>query len=102
MFWWLILFHLLSSANIPCSHIPQATEPTDAPWTHDMHEAVLEPEMADKRPTNAYNTSNGSARALSQAPRGPAPNRSLSTTRLIGNVQIRVFLYTMKEPIKLP
>src|SRR5277367_63670 len=67
-----------------------------------MHEAVLEPETADKRPTNAYNTSNGSSRALSQAPRGPPPNRSLSTTRLIGNVQIRVFLYPMKEPIKLP
>ena len=93
---------MFSSVNVTCSHIPQSAEPTDAPWTHDMHEAVLEPETADKRPTNAYNTSNGSARALSQAPKGSPPNRSLSTTRLIGNVQIRVFLYSMKEPVKLP
>lgn len=67
-----------------------------------MHEAVLEPDTDDKGAANVSNTSNGSSRALPQAPRGPPLNRSLSTTRLIGNVQIRVFLYDMKEPIKLP
>jgi hypothetical protein len=44
---------------------------------------------------------NGAARPVPQAPRGTPPNRSLSTTKHIGNVQIRVLLDGMKEPIKL-
>jgi hypothetical protein len=67
-----------------------------------MHEAVLEPDLPDsRRPADQQSTLNGSTRGLSQAPRGQPLNRSLSTTRHIGNVQIRVFLYDMKEPIKL-
>lgn len=46
------------------------------------------------------NASNGPVSSQSQVPR--LPNRSLSTTKHLGNVQIRVFLYNMKEPIKFP
>jgi hypothetical protein len=68
-----------------------------------MHESVLESPTAEvRRPPNNYSTFSGPARLPAQAPRGPPPNRSLSTTKHIGNVQIRVFLYEMKEPVKLP
>lgn len=78
--------------------MPQ-NEPTDSPWTHDMHEAVSSENRGSRQTPNQYTPYNGS---VPQAPQGPAPNRSLSSTKHIGNVQIRVFLEHMKEPIKLP
>jgi hypothetical protein len=85
------------------SYMQQMSEPTDAPWTHDMHETVLEPENKPSRAsTNNYNSPNIPSRSLPQAPRGPAPNRSLSTTKHIGNVSLRVSLPGMKEPITFP
>lgn len=68
-----------------------------------MHEAV---NQIDNRipggPQGQYGAyNNGVSKSVPQAPRGTPPNRSLSTTKHIGNVQIRVFLDGMKEPIKL-
>lgn len=68
-----------------------------------MHEAVLEPDnRSSTSTTNPQSASDAHARGVPQAPRGPPPNRSLSTTKHIGNVQLRVFLYNMKEPITFP
>lgn len=69
-----------------------------------MHEAVNQVENRSQRGPpveyGAYN--NGISKHVPQAPRGTPPNRSLSTTKHVGNVQIRVFLDGMKEPIKFP
>jgi hypothetical protein len=85
------------------SYMQQMVEPTDAPWTHDMHEAVLEDNRAPpQQPSQAYSNMGASRQSLPQAPRGPAPNRALSTTKHIGNVQLRIFLPGMEQPVMMP
>lgn len=84
------------------SYMQQMTEPADAPWTHDMHEAVVKDNRPPRNPAQAYNNMSASRQSLPQAPRGPAPNRSLSTTKLIGNVQVRVLLPGMEKALSLP
>lgn len=84
------------------SYMQQMNEPTEASWTHDMHETVLEDNRGPRqRPTHVYNNVNA-RQSLPQAPRGPAPNRALSTTKHIGNVQVRIFLPGMERPTTLP
>ncbi|KFY91709.1 hypothetical protein V500_04503 [Pseudogymnoascus sp. VKM F-4518 (FW-2643)] len=86
----------------PANYMQQMTEPADAPWTHDMHEAVVKDNRPPRNPAQAYNNMSASRQSLPQAPRGPAPNRSLSTTKLIGNVQVRVLLPGMEKALSLP
>ncbi|KFY29764.1 hypothetical protein V493_02246 [Pseudogymnoascus sp. VKM F-4281 (FW-2241)] len=86
----------------PANYMQQMAEPADAPWTHDMHEAVVKDNRPPRNPSQAYNNMNASRQSLPQAPRGPAPNRSLSTTKLIGNVQVRVLLPGMEKALSLP
>ncbi|KFY89440.1 hypothetical protein V498_06450 [Pseudogymnoascus sp. VKM F-4517 (FW-2822)] len=86
----------------PANYMQQMTEPADAPWTHDMHEAVVKDNRPPRNPAQAYNNMSASRQSLPQAPRGPAPNRSLSTTKLIGNVQVRVLLPGMEKAVSLP
>ncbi|PQE05716.1 CASC3 Barentsz domain-containing protein [Rutstroemia sp. NJR-2017a BVV2] len=69
-------------------------EPTDAPWAHDMHDVITEQE-----PTP---TSNGVQKGPATAPKSAPLNRSLSTTKLLGNVQIRVFFGDMEKPVAFP
>lgn len=82
------------------SYMQQMAEPTDAPWTHDMHDAVLEDNRGPRQ--QAHMNASASRHSLPQAPRGPAPNRALSTTKHIGNVQVRIFLPGMETPIMMP
>lgn len=84
------------------SYMQQMNEPADSPWTHDMHEAVVKDNRPQRNPSQAYNNMSASRQSLPQAPRGPAPNRSLSTTKLIGNVQVRVLLPGMEKALSLP
>ncbi|ELR01860.1 hypothetical protein VC83_06316 [Pseudogymnoascus destructans] len=86
----------------PANYMQQMDEPADAPWTHDMHEAVVKDNRPPRNPSQAYNNMSASRQSFPQAPRGPAPNRSLSTTKLIGNVQVRVLLPGMEKPLSLP
>lgn len=91
-------FGPFSAAN----YMQQMSETADAPWTHDMHEMVIKDTRPPRQPPQAYNNISASRQSLPQAPRGPAPNRSLSTTKLIGNVQVRVFLPGMEKVLSLP
>lgn len=83
--------------------MPQPFEPTDAPWAHDMHEVISEPSPRDGQ-LSGY--SNGGSAAAARIPvntsKSAPPNRSLSTTKLMGNVQIRVFFWTMEKPLVFP
>jgi hypothetical protein len=84
------------------SQMPQVFEPTDAPWTHDMHEVISEPNPRSfQAPAYTNGHSNLSARIPVSTSSGP-PNRALSVTKHIGNVQIRVLLSTMEKPIVFP
>ena len=79
----------------------QRAGPADAPWAHDLHESVAQPVLANTnyqlqsfKPTTGDQTKAGST-AAKAAP----PNRSFSRTSRIGNVQIRVYLAGMSDPI---
>ncbi|KZF19583.1 hypothetical protein L228DRAFT_254250 [Xylona heveae TC161] len=81
---------------------PQAQEATDSPWTHDLHETVAD---AAPRALGPHATSSNGAPNTSSKPSQPAPKpssppkNSFSTTTHIGNVQIRVLLPGMANPI---
>lgn len=62
-----------------------------------MHETVQEPYNAGVRqPPMQHNLY---ASSVPQAPRGPPVNRTLSSTKVLGNVKVRVLLPSMKEAI---
>lgn len=89
-----------SMLNSP-SQVSASLEPTDAPWAHDMHEIISEPSPRNFQPSSAY--ANGGSAAAARIPVKPSqdtpPNRALSSTKHIGNVQIRVFFSTMEKPL---
>ena len=80
------------------SQMQQSFEPTEARWAHDMHDVIIEP---GPRNLQAPNYPNGNSTAASTSKSAP-PNRALSTTKHIGNVQIRVYLATMEKPFVFP
>ncbi|KAG0652263.1 hypothetical protein D0Z07_1168 [Hyphodiscus hymeniophilus] len=82
----------------PINQMQQPFEPTEARWAHDMHEVITEP---GPRNFQAPNYANGSASTASTSKVAP-PNRALSTTKHIGNVQIRVYLESMEKPFVFP
>jgi len=85
------------------SQMPQPYEPTDAPWTHDMHEIISEPSPRHfQAPGYTNGHSNLPSRVPVSAPKTAPPNRALSVTKHIGNVQVRVLLSTMDKPIVFP
>ncbi|CAG8982825.1 hypothetical protein HYALB_00006634 [Hymenoscyphus albidus] len=88
----------------PSSQMAQPFEPTtDAPWAHDMHEVISEPHPRHA-PSSGYPQGPAilPSRVPISAPSTAPPNRALSTTKHIGNVQIRVFLANMEKPIVFP
>ncbi|KAI0390537.1 hypothetical protein F5Y17DRAFT_53394 [Xylariaceae sp. FL0594] len=77
-------------------------DPTiSAPWAHDMHETVSQP-PAPRQPRASLNegTPTNSAGFIPTCPQSSTPiNRKMSTEKLLGNVQIRVFFPGLDEPI---
>lgn len=80
----------------------QLAEPTDSQWTHDMHDVVARDDRSVRSQSRQGRFNNPSRQALPQAPKGPAPNRELSSTKLLGNVQIRIYLPNMEKPLSMP
>ncbi|KLU86513.1 hypothetical protein MAPG_05525 [Magnaporthiopsis poae ATCC 64411] len=84
-------------------NVPDPT--TNAPWAHDMHEAVAAEPMAASNPRHAqyvFNNGDGPLSGSASIPRrqpNPQPiNRTLSTEKHIGNAQVRVYFPPMKMP----
>ena len=81
----------------------QSFEPPDAPWAHDMHEVISQPSPRSlQAPIYGNGNSLGAGHILVNASKSTPPNRALSTTKHIGNVQIRVYLSTMDKPLVFP
>ncbi|KAJ3473862.1 hypothetical protein NLG97_g10097 [Lecanicillium saksenae] len=79
----------------------QSTDPTtSSPWTHDMHDTVSIPPHA--RRSRQVSVDEGPPNGNGYIPtckESDTPiNRTLSTEKHIGNVQVRVYLPNMKEP----
>ncbi|KAK1968741.1 hypothetical protein LY78DRAFT_691061 [Colletotrichum sublineola] len=80
----------------PSSQLHSPTDPlTSGQWAHDMHEAVAEPPPSRQPrhlPVETEGPANGNG-FIPTCPSNPTPiNRTLSTERHIGNVQVRVSL----------
>jgi hypothetical protein len=76
-------------------------DPTiSAPWAHDMHETVSQPPPRQTRSTfNEDSPPNGNG-FIPTCPQSATPiNRKMSTEKLLGNVQIRVFFPGLNEHI---
>ncbi|KAI1434182.1 hypothetical protein GGR50DRAFT_421755 [Xylaria sp. CBS 124048] len=80
------------------------TDPTvNAPWAHDMHETVIQPSPV-RQPRPSF-TDDGPPNGNGFIPTCPQSttliNRTMSTEKLLGNVQIRVFIPGLKESVVL-
>ncbi|MCJ1397177.1 hypothetical protein MMC11_000369 [Xylographa trunciseda] len=89
------------AAPSPMNPTPQAPTPADAPWAHDLHETVAQsgPANLDPSATKQTSTSGPLMRPGYSSVRTPPPNRSFSKTTRVANVQIRVYVAGMKDPI---
>ncbi|KAI1112362.1 CASC3/Barentsz eIF4AIII binding-domain-containing protein [Nemania sp. NC0429] len=82
--------------------IHNPADPTiSAPWAHDMHETVTQPPtVRQPRPSFADDgPPNGNGFIPTCAPSSIPINRKMSTDKLLGSVQIRVFFPGLKEPL---
>ncbi|KAJ5886387.1 uncharacterized protein N7473_009061 [Penicillium subrubescens] len=77
---------------------PDASE---GQWTHDLHETVAGENPAPK-PVSTAAGPYPSVANVPTAPRSEPPNRSFSSTTLIGNVPVVVFLPGMPQPKQFP
>lgn len=95
-------FEGVSALTLSSRQMQQSWEPTDAPWAHDMHEVITEPQPRNYPQSNYSNGPSNFSRVPVSASSAVPPNRSLSTTKHVGNVQIRVLLENMEKPIVFP
>ena len=78
----------------------QPLGPADAPWAHDLHETVAQPDIytaAEQGPPLGPSLQN-QQNPIAPSAKSQPPNRSFSRTTRIGNVQIRVLLGGMSDP----
>ncbi|KAM0344730.1 hypothetical protein ACHAPU_007325 [Fusarium lateritium] len=92
----------------PINQLHQPGDPTtSSPWTHDMHETVVAPppQPPPVRPRHMVEEegpANGNGFIPTCDPNPTPINRTLSTEKHIGNVQVRVSLPSMKAPVMIP
>lgn len=82
----------------PLTHVrqPPKQDASEGQWTHDLHDTVAGDEPpSSKAPAPSVAVS----KPVPTAPRSSPPNRSFSSTVLIGNVPVVVFLPGMANPI---
>ncbi|KAM5437003.1 hypothetical protein MferCBS31731_005658 [Microsporum ferrugineum] len=73
---------------------------THTPWRHDLHDSVNRPPYRPPQSTTNNGSSNSyPSKPVPTAPRTSPPNRSFSSTILIGNVPVIVSLPGMESPI---
>lgn len=94
----------VSSANFTSSIMAREEAATSAPWTHDLHETLEGP--AQHRPSNPpANFSSNHPANDSQLSKPPIPNaktppvKSFSSTKLVGNARVRLYIPGMEAPI---
>ncbi|KAI9928036.1 hypothetical protein MW887_002888 [Aspergillus wentii] len=71
-------------------------------WTHDLHDTVAGDDSPALNSPAAPNMMPNPSKPVPTAPRSSPPNRSFSSTTLIGNVPVVVYLPGMDRPIPYP
>ncbi|KAF7715612.1 Uncharacterized protein PECH_000976 [Penicillium ucsense] len=74
---------------------------SEGQWTHDLHETVADDNLPRKQGTAATGH-NPPLHHVPTAPRSEPPNRTFSSTTLIGNVPVVVFLPGMSQSKQFP
>ncbi|KAH8688830.1 CASC3/Barentsz eIF4AIII binding-domain-containing protein [Talaromyces proteolyticus] len=94
-------YGLIVDGNVGRRPKPDAT---DGQWTHDLHDTVAHNDRSGSMmapPSHPSAVMPNGPIPVSVAPRSTPPNRSFSTTVLIGNVPVKIFLPGMAAPILL-
>ncbi|QPC77417.1 hypothetical protein HYE68_008169 [Fusarium pseudograminearum] len=89
----------------PINQLHQPGDPTtNSPWTHDMHDTVVEPPppVRPRHIVEEEGPANGNGFIPTCDPNPTPINRTLSTEKHIGNAQVRVSLPDMKAPVIIP
>ncbi|OJJ43375.1 hypothetical protein ASPZODRAFT_146089 [Penicilliopsis zonata CBS 506.65] len=83
---------------------PPKSDASEGQWTHDLHDTVAgDDRFPSKSPVvSSTGSLSGLSKPVPTAPRSSPPNRSFSTTVLIGNVPVVVSLPGMANPIPFP
>lgn len=79
----------------------QPLGPADTTWAHDLHETIAQPDIQtapSQAPPSGPRAQDQQIQLVSAAKLQP-PNRSFNKTTRIGNVQIRVLIGGMTDPI---
>ncbi|KAF2137257.1 uncharacterized protein K452DRAFT_236245 [Aplosporella prunicola CBS 121167] len=89
----------------PASVMAREAEATSAPWTHDLHQTLEEPQpqsqpapVPKQTEDSSQQLANPPAQGAKPQPQTP-PVKSFSSTKHIGNARIRVSIPGMKAPI---
>ena len=80
----------------------QKSSVIDGQWSHDLHESIIQEvdrTPTQSRPATFSNSAPYPVKPVPTAPRSSPPNRSFSSTVLVGNVSVIVFLPGMANPI---
>ncbi|KAI5926951.1 CASC3/Barentsz eIF4AIII binding-domain-containing protein [Camillea tinctor] len=73
---------------------------TNGPWAHDMHETVTQPmPVRQPRPFVDDGPPNGDGFIPTCPPSSTPINRKMSTEKHVSNVQVRVYIPSLKEPV---
>lgn len=94
----------------PSSHqLYTPADPTiSAPWAHDMHEVVTEPAKPPRQPVHLAQAAmedgppNGDGYIPTCEMSATPINRTLSTEKVIANVQVRVYIPQLRDPVVFP
>ncbi|ERF72970.1 hypothetical protein EPUS_05051 [Endocarpon pusillum Z07020] len=84
------------------SRVPPFAEPTDQPWAHDLHESISTTDT--KKPTASQTSENAKIRTTTalRSSSQDSPNRSFSTSILLGKVPVIIYLPGMREKVTVP
>ncbi|POS83923.1 hypothetical protein EPUL_004118 [Erysiphe pulchra] len=88
-----------SGNNFAHNSFNHSHAPSDAPWTHDMHDIITQPVQTDSTQVHPQNNSNLHCQATESSLKDESTERTLSVTKSLGTVQIRVALPLMLKPI---
>ncbi|CAL5866587.1 uncharacterized protein PFLUO_LOCUS796 [Penicillium psychrofluorescens] len=78
------------------------SEASEGQWAHDLHDTVAGVERPALKNPPASSAAVNPSMPVPTAPKSDPPNRSFSSTTLVGNVPVVIFLPGMAQPIPFP
>lgn len=91
----------IGGSSPAASQLPSSSGPADAQWAHDLHESIAQPPVDTNglQAIPSHPNMQDYSKPSSSSSKAQLPNRSFSRTTRIGNIQIRVYIAGMSDPI---